>query len=582
MLDFMFNRKNVKAYTFSRVILALLTSCIYISTVYCTCGMWFETNDDVYLSEIMSGKITGNPEFHCTFLNPIVSLPISLLYRATTVIPWWGVFIFIILCLVVFSISFSMLFVSGNFSRMLIGLTLLLGNYLLSIYIICQSQFTSAAMLLAFCGYVILLCMNQSKAAYVLFLLFELLSCAVRYESMVIAQPICFLFLASFLYQKNADSSHKWQKTLKEALKYGISLIVIMGVIFGVSFVAFRDEELREFKNSDYVLEYFDDYQNSIPYERLESILSKYNISEDEYEHYMKYRYLYPDKKFTNECFKELLPVLKEIRSKEDIDFNLCEAIFQLLFTSKQFWHFHQLTLLLFLLVLVLGIILHKRNWLHPIVATFLGYLVGIVALALRNRFVFRVMIPYYLGTCILLSVILLLMLSGKKECKEEINIRFGVVCSFLIVYVIAAVCVGKSFFSYGRRQNSVVNNHCFSEMNEIMDYCNSHKEWCFLLDMDYARYVSTPVFESNYYQKANCCYSGSWFSKTPSINEYAADYLDKNEIYYMVYEAQEWRGLEGLHFYASEYESEPTLVERFVLSTGATMWVYRIDNNLK
>lgn len=576
----MFDRKKESSFTLSRFVLALLISCSYILAVYCACEMWFETNDDVFLSELMSGKITGNPEFRCTFLNPIVAFPISLLYRITTAVPWWGILIFSTLFLVVFSVSFSMLLVTESFSEMMLGLTLLLGNLFLCIYTICQSQFTSASMLIAFCGYIILLCMNQSKPSYVLFLFFELLSCAIRYESMIIAQPVCFLLLISFIYQKNAPSPDKWLKLLKELLLYGISVVVILGVVFGVSFITFRDEEMQTFKKSNSVRVYLVDYQDTVPYEQLENILSKYDISESDYVNYTQFRYLYPEEKFTAECLDELLPVIKELRSEDNKDFNLHEAILQLLFTSDQFWHLHQLTLLLLLGVLALSAILQMWNWLFPISATFLGYLIGIIVLSMRNRFVLRVMIPYYVGTCILASVILLFMVKEKRMCKQKKIIHVPAVCSFLIIYLIATACVGKSFFSYGRRQNDVVNRIYFTEMNEITAYCNSHSERSFLLDMDYTRFISTPIFESKYYQDANYCYSGSWLSKLPSINKYSIDYLNKDELYYMVYEAQEWKGLEGANFYASAYGSELDLVEKFKLSTGATMWVYRIDNN--
>lgn len=582
MLDFVFDKRNKKAYTSSRFILALSISILFILAVYCTCGMWFETNDDVFLSELMSGKITGNPEFLCTFLNPIVALPISLLYRITTVFPWWGGFLFLVLFISIFTISCCVLFVSEKYSEMLLGLTLLLGNLFLSIYTICQSQFTSASMLMAFCGYIIILCLNQSKLSYTLFFLFEFLACAIRYESMVIVQPVCFLLFISLQYRKNANFADKWIRLFRTMLKYGISIVLILGVILGGSFLTFREEELKEFKDSGYLREYLVDYQSPIPYEQLESILSKYNISERDYVQYMEFRYLYPDTKFTADCFAELLPVLKEIRSEEKRTVSLGEAISQLLFTSDQFWHLHQFTFLLLLGVLALSILLKLWNWLLPISAAFSGYFIGIIVLSLRNRFVLRVMIPYYLGTCILISIVLLLMLKENMVCKEKKRLQALAVCSFLLLYLISTASVGRSFFAYGRLQNNLINRISFQEMNEIKAYCNAHREDSFLLDMDYVKLISTPIFESNYYQRANYCYSGSWLSKTPSINEYTVKYLNKDAFYYLVYEAQEWKGLEGANFYASEYGSELHFTEKFKLSSGATVWVYRIDNNLK
>lgn len=56
-------------------------------------GIFFETNDDKYITEILSGAYTGTPNAHVGHISYLLSLPISLLYRVTNKVPWYGFFL---------------------------------------------------------------------------------------------------------------------------------------------------------------------------------------------------------------------------------------------------------------------------------------------------------------------------------------------------------------------------------------------------------------------------------------------------------------------------------------------------------
>ncbi len=84
------------------VIISFIVSLGFMMAIYFTGGIWFETNDDVFISEMLSGKITGVPEFHCPYVGTMITYPITLLYRILPAVPWWGIFVFSILFLSVF------------------------------------------------------------------------------------------------------------------------------------------------------------------------------------------------------------------------------------------------------------------------------------------------------------------------------------------------------------------------------------------------------------------------------------------------------------------------------------------------
>ena len=61
-------------------------------------GVYFETNDDRIIAEILSGAYSTAPDPHVIHENYLLTLPLSLLYRITVNIPWYG------LCLLLFHV----------------------------------------------------------------------------------------------------------------------------------------------------------------------------------------------------------------------------------------------------------------------------------------------------------------------------------------------------------------------------------------------------------------------------------------------------------------------------------------------
>ena len=67
--------------------LAFLAAAFWILLAYYKTGIFFETNDDRYISEILSGTLTGTPEAHTTHVNylPLSNANIKArLYRPNT------------------------------------------------------------------------------------------------------------------------------------------------------------------------------------------------------------------------------------------------------------------------------------------------------------------------------------------------------------------------------------------------------------------------------------------------------------------------------------------------------------------
>ena len=73
-----------------RIPAALCLAALWIFLIYHFTGIFFETNDDRIITEILSGSMTGSPEAHTYYVDYILGFLLSSLYNMTTAIPWYG------------------------------------------------------------------------------------------------------------------------------------------------------------------------------------------------------------------------------------------------------------------------------------------------------------------------------------------------------------------------------------------------------------------------------------------------------------------------------------------------------------
>lgn len=77
-------------------IAAVLMVVAAMALSYFKMGIFFETNDDRVIVEILSGSITQTPSAYVQLVSYVLSAPLAGLYRLAGGIPWYG------LCLIFF------------------------------------------------------------------------------------------------------------------------------------------------------------------------------------------------------------------------------------------------------------------------------------------------------------------------------------------------------------------------------------------------------------------------------------------------------------------------------------------------
>lgn len=567
--------KNRILSSFLRLILSLSISLIFMLVVYYTCGIWFETNDDVFVSELLSGKLTGTPEPYCTFISLIVTYPVSLMYKLFPVVAWWGIFIFIVLLASLTILFYVVLDKAGSWLCKLIALVITGSFSIGCVHIFGQAEFTSAAILLAFAGYVVICAYGVNKVSLVTFILCQFIAASVRDTSMMIVQPIGMCaFLGFEIMRERAFAKETIRKIIIKCAACVAIVLSIIGIVSLVKAIAFNTPDAARQKLEAEVFIYLHDYSTNIDYCDVQDILAESNIFEKDFIAWQDYHDKLDGTRLSDETLEALSARLAAIREQEP-KHNAFISLVQLLLTSDQFWHIHQITFAIFALAFVLAFIMREYKGMLSLAGIMFGYIFGLFILACRDRFVLRVMLPYYLGAVMLVLLFTMTQLAFNRQ--HNVFVKLSLVIA-LIVYAGAILYAGKVQFSYVRRQNQIVNQGYFTTLNEINAYCNSQPDKHFLLDFDYAKLAASDIFETDYFSKSNCYYTGGWCTKNQSVSEYGNDYLSVAEIYYLVYEAQAWLGRDGLDYYADIFNSQAVLTDKFMLSTGATIWVYRLD----
>ncbi|MBR5897561.1 MAG: hypothetical protein IKZ39_08110, partial [Lachnospiraceae bacterium] len=128
------------------VFFSLLGAVFFFALIYFTAGIWFENNDDVFISEMLSGKITGEAEYHSSFIGILVTWPVAMLYRAFHAVPWWGIVIFSMLFVAVWINLHYCMKSANDWIELSIYTVVEVALLVAGIHCFGQAQFSSAAM----------------------------------------------------------------------------------------------------------------------------------------------------------------------------------------------------------------------------------------------------------------------------------------------------------------------------------------------------------------------------------------------------------------------------------------------------
>lgn len=553
------------------VSLSVFLAVCWIAVVWMKTGIYFETNDDRFIAETLAGAMLAEPDAHVFYMNYFLSLPISLLYRLTTQVPWYG------MILVLFHVMAYLIVFESAYSRCTSRKTVMLAtavlgcSMLLNLYITALLQYTSTAALLAVAGYVGLILQKDRKKGLLFFFLLELLAFCVRSQAMLMIQPVgCATYGALCLSENGYRFRKEWRK-IAECCAI-VCCVLLIGQIG--SFIGYHGVKWQEYKRFNEAETILFDYSGKPPYEEVKSILDKYHVTETEYLAFCDYVTI--DWEIPLECMEELA----EYASKQkQATLDILEVFGQI----KDSWDYNhnmginQACILLWIAMVIWVLFQHSRGLLLPLSGLAITHSMVLGYLLWRGRTPARIMYP-------MASAEVLLLLALFIRDWEHYRYPYKGSRLMIAILLVTGILWGKSCVDAGREQYHHAKQYNTGQQVfiegavEIQEYCNHFPENHYLIDAWSYSYYCGSAFETRIYQKANCVLTGSWYSNSPVTCEYLNQYLEdgNRELYLITYDQKTSNRDYIIQFFQEYTGREAEVVDCLTVSHGGTYLVYR------
>ncbi|MGN0167140.1 MAG: hypothetical protein ACI4AB_03790 [Acetatifactor sp.] len=531
---------------------------------YIKIGFFFETNDDRIINEILSGAITGSPDGHAVFLNPLLSETFAFLYRVTDMIPWYGLFLITTQAVCHMLVLSGMYRLCNRWYKYLVATAIQGGAFLINLYFIGNLEFTSAAAMVAVFGYVVVLLYDRGKQGTTGFIILEALAFCIRRDAMLMIQPIGFCVLAGFWLWRDGRLQ---RQRLKQLFFYGAVLIVLFGL--GSLIAAPKTAEWKEYSRFNTARATLYDYYGTPEYEEVAEILSKYEVTKAEYS---AYRIGTIGGKINTECLSDLIAYMKQRNAEEDTAETFRESVES--FYHANYWGLQTLTFSAWLVGIVWALVRRRFYILWSLLGLRLSCMVVRGYLIWKGRLPMRIVLPLF--AC---EFLLTVTVCFREWFAEEAGAKWEdiAVCILCLVLVRGCLATGYDIYRFVRMENEGQKVY-MQGMREIQQYCQENGSNKYLLDALSMSYYRGEALDTEIYRRRNNAVTGSWYSNSPSMNSYLEEYFADCEgtIYLIVSGDIDLTPYPTVAYLAEILQTEPLESDRFVVSNGGEYIVYQ------
>lgn len=364
----------------------------FFSGIIWKTGIYFETNDDRMIAEILSGSLTGRQQYTPYYVNLLFSAPIVWLYHITQQIQWYGLILIILHLAALWVICFSVLKSCKEVVSIISGAAMLTGLLMMDVYMLGMLQYTSTAALLAIAGYVYLILHKQYKQGMLGFFILEMISYLLRDKAMLMIQPLgAVVFLTCLILSEEDTFSCKRKKV--GVWTAAVLLIFFIGAVGNK--IGYFGEQWRNYKQFNQARTEMFDYYGTPEYEEVKEILDRYGVSETEYTAFR--HYIMVDSPITAECASQLAEYQKAKMARKPSWDIVYEALADF-WTTDGYMKLNRFAIVL-TAVAAIGLLLLQWKLLVPVVCLCASQLVITAYLAYRGRCPNRITFPLFLCT---------------------------------------------------------------------------------------------------------------------------------------------------------------------------------------
>lgn len=514
-------------------------------------GIYFQTNDDKCITEILAGTFAEGPDAHTVYVNYLLSLPLSLLYRVTARIPWYGGTLLLFQGLA-YGFLLDSFYDGCQKKREYVYATALgVGFFLLNYCLLGQIQYTSTAALLGFSGYFCLLLQTNSRKGMAFFGLLELAAFLLRAQAMLMVQPLGLAVYAGVLLGKKGFRVKKVPENEAQAAKQTekqigkqVAPLLILGVVLLIGWagnaMGYRGDEWKEYGRANEARTAMFDYYGAPSYEEAKPILDRYGINEVTYTAYLNY--VMPYGEIPAECASELAAFSGENRES-------APKVWQTVKTMGRYILRENCQGINYVVLILWGMALAAAIWLwrkgdRALLWPLLGLGAARTAvwayLIAGGRLPYRLTLPLFAGEAMLLAVILLgsaRQITGGHSAADTGGTARNVFAQMAVLFCGFCLIAGVFQIREMKRENQK-QAQITARYREILQTCAENSENRYLLDAITFSEVSGGALETEMYRQGNYAVTGNWYSGSPVMAHYMEKFCyrkDGEDLYLIV-----------------------------------------------
>lgn len=503
----------------NNIYLSIVTTGILFITFYLFTPFIYQTNDDMFISALISGVESGQPENRLLFINYLLGLILSFLHRIINSIPWYGIFLcschFLCMTLILFRCLCKTI---NNKYKMMVLATWTIFCFFIWMPQLASIQFTVTAAVLS--GSAIFWYgtseVEQSiwnKNTFITSFLIATSFC-VRWEVALMSIP----FAVAIWYMN-------WMKIKKFENKKICTQHFIMPIAIGLIFIAlysfdtiaYQSDEWKEFKTFNASRAKIFDYALLPEYEIAKETCEKFNITKESYDAVRERYSLILDENITPEAMENLAAISKQASTtpksiEEKFVYPFKELIKRMLFYDSPY------SIIVYIMYLYLILILFTnknelRNRLK--IVGFLGGMRTIIWMYIfyRGRVPDRIPISLY----IIEMACLLTIFINLKLYLDLKTIKINYTKTLFLVTILISFILGIQNVSVTKKTVQERINLSTS-YDELQQYCNNNLDNFYYFDLqilndgEITREVLMTYCESN----INYVFTGGWFAYSP------------------------------------------------------------------
>lgn len=490
-----------------------------IMAVLCTLDIFFEINDDRYITEILSGVITLKPDAHTVYINYLLSLVLACLYSITKAIPWYGGLLILIYWFSYVAIFEATLSCAKKIKDAVVFTILIVVFFVMHLHLIGQIQYTSVAAFAAVTGFFCLMVHQNKKIGMILFVLFETFAFLLRDQSMLMILPLGMAMVVGIILGERKLS---FKDRIVTIIKICITFITIVMVGYMGNAIGYSKEEWQEYRRFNQARTEVFDYYGKPLYEEVDSILQKYGVTREEYNALCHYTIL--GENISSACFEEIADYAStqvvRLTPKE-----VFQKMFDIMFRDN-YWKINCVIVLMWFFAFILSVF--NGNWRNLLAMLFLFLARTVVWMYLiwGERMPLRVTIPLMAAETIFL---LILVLRIYLDVNHIGKVKYILLFAMCIVFCYFGVKGGKQQYRYILEQH-IGQEIYFEGFREIIEYCHENPETRYIIEAESLMYYRGRALETDVYQTRNFLVSGGWFSTAPNISEKNHSYMKGNQ----------------------------------------------------